>query len=204
MPDSVVDAGIAGAILFALAWFIDRRIWPWFSKEYWPHRQKMAEQSQQTLQKIEQAIAVIQNLADTEVDERSQLVSAVNRLITASSTMNKRFKALDRLTAIVTELYISMRSNPEAFEGWNRPAEEIQRVQESLLARAGYDDEEDSTEIDPVPEPNTRRVTTTVAATAVEVTAVEGIDALTPGPRPQTKPFRDPSFNPDKTQKLPE
>lgn len=87
----LLDVGSVGIIVILIVVFIDRRFWPWYTKEYWPARQKQQDLLNEALNRIREtmeAMRILQDVASRDSTEtRSTMGLTVERLLTNQTTM---------------------------------------------------------------------------------------------------------------------
>lgn len=74
---TIFDNGTALGTLIVIFLFIDRRVWKWFTKEYWPVRQHQADLMAQTLQAIRESLVSMQTGQTLMTQQNSELNTSI-------------------------------------------------------------------------------------------------------------------------------
>lgn len=74
------NLGISGILIFFVLFFIFTRFWPWFTKEYWPEKQRQASKMIELIQGIRDSLTALRVIQERQDQNMVLILDKVNRL----------------------------------------------------------------------------------------------------------------------------
>lgn len=60
----LLDNGLAIFLILAAGWFLDRRVWSWFTKEYWPKRVAQQDEELKIIRIMSESLVALKILSE--------------------------------------------------------------------------------------------------------------------------------------------
>lgn len=99
--ERMIDQSLAIGIIIAVMAFIDKRLWPWFTREYWPHLQKMREEETRALALVARSLQVLEGLS---IRSETILENISERLAEIESKLSVHIAWASRVLEKVSDL----------------------------------------------------------------------------------------------------
>ena len=124
----LIDLGALGAIVWAILFFVDRRFWPWYTKEYFPAKQRQADAMTTALVDIGGSLESMKTLEITSQVERSTMIEMLQTLHADHVKFDTKFINVDdSLIALNTSIQ-QLRYDIASRKGDSRPIPVVQTI----------------------------------------------------------------------------
>lgn len=91
---NLLDIGVTGAILAFIIYFLLYKLWPWFTKEYWPAKQRQESKMQEAVVGIKEALIALRMLVESDQTSIAEMKVTLNQVQTTLSVQGEKIDIL--------------------------------------------------------------------------------------------------------------